>query len=86
VALVISGTEEIAEGVNVTRPRQTARGRFTSINWWGTSEDVGRAVAILAAADLSVMVGAAIAVDGGMYITVTDERADDRQVTRPRNR
>ncbi len=41
---------------------------FTPINRWGTPEDVGRAVATLAAGDLPFMTGAAIPVDGGMHI------------------
>jgi NAD(P)-dependent dehydrogenase (short-subunit alcohol dehydrogenase family) len=41
---------------------------FTPINRWGTSEDVGRAVATMAAGDLPFTTGAAIEVDGGMHI------------------
>jgi 3-oxoacyl-[acyl-carrier protein] reductase len=41
---------------------------FTPINRWGTPEDVGRAVATLAAGDLPFTTGAAIQVDGGMHI------------------
>jgi NAD(P)-dependent dehydrogenase (short-subunit alcohol dehydrogenase family) len=41
---------------------------FTPINRWGTPEDVGRAVATMAAGDLPFTTGAAIQVDGGMHI------------------
>ncbi len=41
---------------------------FTPINRWGTPEDVGRAVATLAAGDLPFTTGAAVQVDGGMHI------------------
>jgi len=41
---------------------------FTPINRWGLPEDVGRAVATLAAGDLPFSTGAAIQVDGGMHI------------------
>ena len=44
-----------------------ARG-FTPINRWGTPEDVGKAIATLAAGDLPFTTGAAIQVDGGMHI------------------
>jgi 3-oxoacyl-[acyl-carrier protein] reductase len=43
-------------------------GGFTPINRWGTPEDVGRAVATMAAGDLPFTTGAAIQVDGGMHI------------------
>ena len=41
---------------------------FTPLNRWGLPEDVGRAVATLAAGDLPFTTGAAIQVDGGMHI------------------
>jgi NAD(P)-dependent dehydrogenase (short-subunit alcohol dehydrogenase family) len=41
---------------------------FTPINRWGTPEDVGRAVATMAAGELPFTTGAAIQVDGGMHI------------------
>jgi NAD(P)-dependent dehydrogenase (short-subunit alcohol dehydrogenase family) len=41
---------------------------FTPINRWGTPEDVGRAVATMAAGDLPFTTGAAIQADGGMHI------------------
>lgn len=41
---------------------------FTPFNRWGTPEDVGRAVATLAAGDLPFTTGAALQVDGGMHI------------------
>jgi 3-oxoacyl-[acyl-carrier protein] reductase len=41
---------------------------FTPINRWGTPEDVGRAVATLAAGDLPFATGVAVQVDGGMHI------------------
>jgi 3-oxoacyl-[acyl-carrier protein] reductase len=41
---------------------------FTPINRWGTPEDVGRAVATLAAGDLPFTTGVAVQVDGGMHI------------------
>ena len=41
---------------------------FTPINRWGTPEDVGRAVATMAAGDLPFTTGAAIQVDGGMHL------------------
>lgn len=41
---------------------------FTPINRWGTPEDVGRAVATMAAGDLPFTMGAAIQVDGAMHI------------------
>ena len=44
-----------------------ARG-FTPINRWGTPEDVGKAIATLAAGELPFTTGAAIQVDGGMHI------------------
>lgn len=43
-------------------------GGFTPINRWGTPEDVGRAVATMAAGDLPFTTGTAIQVDGGMHI------------------
>jgi 3-oxoacyl-[acyl-carrier protein] reductase len=43
-------------------------GGFTPINRWGQPEDVGRAVATMAAGDLPFTTGAAIQVDGGMHI------------------
>jgi NAD(P)-dependent dehydrogenase (short-subunit alcohol dehydrogenase family) len=41
---------------------------FTPTNRWGTSADVGRAVATTAAGELPFTTGAAIQVDGGMDI------------------
>ncbi|TDN63352.1 3-ketoacyl-ACP reductase [Paraburkholderia sp. BL10I2N1] len=41
---------------------------FTPINRWGTPQDVGRAVATMAAGDLPFTTGTAIQVDGGMHI------------------
>lgn len=41
---------------------------FTPINRWGTPEDVGRAVATMAAGDLPFTTGVALQVDGGMHI------------------
>ena len=41
---------------------------FTPINRWGTPEDVGQAVATMAAGDLPFSTGAAIQIDGGMHI------------------
>ncbi len=41
---------------------------FTPFNRWGTPEDVGRAVATLAAGDVPFTTGTAIEVDGGMHI------------------
>jgi len=41
---------------------------FTPINRWGTPEDVGRAVATMAAGDLPFATGTAIQIDGGMHI------------------
>jgi NAD(P)-dependent dehydrogenase (short-subunit alcohol dehydrogenase family) len=56
----------VTEAEALTRFRQTARGRILPINRRGTSEDIGRAAATLAAADLPFMTGAAIVVDRGM--------------------
>src|SRR5271165_2949563 len=47
--------------------RLLAKG-FTPINRWGTPEDVGRAVATMAAGDLPFATGAVIQIDGGMHI------------------
>jgi NAD(P)-dependent dehydrogenase (short-subunit alcohol dehydrogenase family) len=41
---------------------------FTPINRWGTPEDIGRAVATMAAGALPFTTGTAIQVDGGMHI------------------
>ena len=41
---------------------------FRPINRWGTPEDVGRAIARMAAGELPFTTGAAIQVDGGMHI------------------
>lgn len=41
---------------------------FTPINRWGEPDDVGRAVATMAAGDLPFATGAAIQIDGGMHI------------------
>ena len=41
---------------------------FTPINRWGTPEDVGRAVASLAAGEVPFATGMAVQVDGGMHI------------------
>lgn len=41
---------------------------FTPINRWGTPDDVGRAVAALAAGELPFATGIAVQIDGGMHI------------------
>jgi 3-oxoacyl-[acyl-carrier protein] reductase len=41
---------------------------FTPINRWGMPDDVGRAVATMAAGDLPFTTGAVIQVDGGLHI------------------
>jgi len=41
---------------------------FTPINRWGMPDDVGRAVATMAAGDIPFTTGAAIQVDGGLHI------------------
>lgn len=43
-------------------------GGFTPINRWGTPDDVGRAVAALAARELPFSTGVAVQIDGGMHI------------------
>jgi len=55
-------------GVAQERFDQLLAEGFTPINRWGTPEDIGRAVATLAAGDLPFTTGAAIPVDGGMHI------------------
>lgn len=55
-------------GVAHTRFDTLLANGFTPINRWGMPEDVGRAVATLAAGDLPFTTGAAIQVDGGMHI------------------
>ena len=68
--------EALAEGLTATPMTGVAQARFgklleegfTPINRWGTPEDVGKAVATMAAGDLPFTTGAAIPVDGGMHI------------------
>ena len=48
--------------------RQAACGGLYSINRWCRPEDVGRAVATMAAGELPFTTGTAIQVDGGMHI------------------
>ena len=65
----------ISGGIAVALPRREfgvvvcdLADRFTPINRWGTPEDVGRAVATMAAGDLPFTTDAAIQVDGGRHI------------------
>lgn len=67
---------EVRPGLISTPMTKVARARydklledgFTPINRWGTPEDVGRAVATMAAGDLPFATGTAIEIDGGMHI------------------
>jgi NAD(P)-dependent dehydrogenase (short-subunit alcohol dehydrogenase family) len=67
---------EVRPGVIRTPMTAAAQARYdkaladglSPINRWGTPEDVGRAVATMAAGDLPFTTGAAIQVDGGMHI------------------
>jgi NAD(P)-dependent dehydrogenase (short-subunit alcohol dehydrogenase family) len=67
---------EVRPGLIKTPMTAVANERFerllaqglTPINRWGTPEDVGRAVATMAAGDLPFTTGAAIEVDCGMHI------------------
>ncbi|MET3493423.1 3-ketoacyl-ACP reductase [Variovorax boronicumulans] len=67
---------EVRPGLIKTPMTQVAQERFdkllsegfTPINRWGLPEDVGRAVATMAAGDLPFTTGTAIQVDGGMHI------------------
>jgi 3-oxoacyl-[acyl-carrier protein] reductase len=54
---------EVRPGLIQTPMTSVAQARF-----WGTPEDVGRAVATMAAGELPFTTGAAIQVDGGMHI------------------
>jgi 3-oxoacyl-[acyl-carrier protein] reductase len=58
---------------------------FTPINRWGTPEDVGRAVATMAAGELPFTTGAAIQVDGGMHIHQYCSRNPERGRTTERS-
>ncbi|MFC0385799.1 3-ketoacyl-ACP reductase [Muricoccus vinaceus] len=67
---------EVRPGLIQTPMTAVARDRFdallaegfTPINRWGTPEDVGRAVATLAAGDMPFATGMAVQIDGGMHI------------------
>jgi NAD(P)-dependent dehydrogenase (short-subunit alcohol dehydrogenase family) len=67
------GTCDRRDGRHRRRPSRRGLNKLlaeglTPINHWGTPEDIGRAVTILAAGDLPFTTGAAIQVDGGMHI------------------
>ncbi|MFZ4286222.1 3-ketoacyl-ACP reductase [Variovorax sp. HJSM1_2] len=51
-----------------TRFDQMLADGFTPINRWGQPQDVGRAVAALAAGELPFSTGVAVQIDGGMHI------------------
>ena len=55
-------------GVAAARFEKLLAEGFTPFNRWGEPDDVGRAVATLAAGDLPFATGAAIQIDGGMHI------------------
>jgi NAD(P)-dependent dehydrogenase (short-subunit alcohol dehydrogenase family) len=70
------GVYEVRPGIIETDMTAGVRGKYDALigegllleNRWGTPEDVGRAVRVLACGELSYATGAVLVVDGGLTL------------------